>query len=63
MSHSEKVTNYNLLVESRLSKNEVNVASMQDDIKEIKRNVRWLMGLVFSVNSTIVGLLIKLLNA
>lgn len=59
MTKSEAVTNYNLLLESRLTKVEVNSKGMSDDIKEIKRNVRWLMGLVFGINTTIIGLLAK----
>jgi len=62
MIDAEVVNNYNLLVESRLTKVEVNSTSMADDIKEIKRNVRWLMGLVFSINTTIIGLLAKGFN-
>lgn len=62
MTDAEIMTNYNLLVESRLTKVEVNSTSMTEDIKEIKRNLRWLMGLVFSINTTIIGLLAKGFN-
>ena len=62
MTDTEIVTNYNLLVEARLIKVEVNSTSMTEDIKEIKRNLRWLMGLVFSINITIIGLLAKGFN-
>ena len=62
MTEVEAMNNYNLLVEARLTKVEVNSTSMADDIKEIKRNLRWLMGLVFSINTTIIGLLAKGFN-
>ncbi len=62
MTEVEVMNNYNLLVESRLTKVEVNSTAMADDIKEIKRNLRWLMGLVFSINTTIIGLLAKGFN-
>ena len=62
MTEVEAMNNYNLLVESRLTKVEVNSTTMAEDIKEIKRNVRWLMGLVFSINTTIIGLLAKGFN-
>ncbi len=62
MTDADIVTNYNLLVESRLTKVEVNSTAMADDIKEIKRNLRWLMGMVFSINTTIIGMLAKGFN-
>ena len=51
-----------MIHESRLARAEASVASMQDDIKEIKRNIRMILGLVFSLNSTIIGLLAKGFN-
>jgi hypothetical protein len=62
MNDAEVVTSYNLLVEARLTKVEVNSTAMAEDVKEIKRNLRWLMGLVFSINTTIIGLLAKGFN-
>ena len=62
MTESEVIKNYQLLVESRLAKVEVNSSAMTEDIREIKRNIRWLMGLVFSINTTIIGLLAKGFN-
>ena len=62
MTEVEAMNNYNLLVESRLTKAESNSTAMAEDIKEIKRNLRWLMGLVFSINTTIIGLLAKGFN-
>lgn len=62
MTEAEAMDNYNLLVESRLTKVEVNSTTMSDDIKEIKKNLRWLTGLVFSLNTTIIGLIAKGFN-
>lgn len=47
---------------ARLKNAEVTVSLIQDDIKEIKRNIRFLLGLVFSLNTTIIGLLAKSMN-
>lgn len=62
MTEREAMSTYNLLVEARLTKIESESASMKDDIKEIKRNIRWLLGIIFSLNSTIIGLLAKSLS-
>lgn len=62
MNDAETVTNRHLLIEARLTKAETNFSYMADDIKEIKRNLRWLMGVAFSLNSTIIGLLVKALH-
>ena len=45
--------------EERLIRSETSLISIQDDIKEIKRNIRMILGLVFSLNSTIIVLLAK----
>ena len=57
-----EVLHKSIILESRLVKAEASVMSIQDDIKEIKRNIRMLLGLVFSLNSTIIGLLAKGFN-
>jgi hypothetical protein len=59
---TDAVTNHDILIESRLTKVEVNIDVVAEDINEIKRSVRWLMGLVFSINMTIIGLLAKGFN-
>jgi len=48
-----------LLLESRISKVEVQAQNIGDDIKDIKKTLRWLIGLVFSLNSTILGVVTK----
>lgn len=48
-----------LLLESRLTKVETQNKSINDELKEIKNTLRWLMGLVFSLNTTIIGILTK----
>lgn len=44
-------------LESRISKMEEGYLSIHDDIKDMKRTIRWAVGLIFSLNSTIIGLL------
>lgn len=48
-----------LILERRVIKIEENFVSIHDDIKEIKRSLRWIIGIIFSLNSTIIGLLAK----
>lgn len=48
-----------LLLESRISKVEVQTQNIGDDIKDIKKTLRWLIGLVFSLNSTILVVITK----
>lgn len=51
-----------LSLESRIVRTETQVNNMHDDIQEIKKTLRWTIGLIFSVNSTIIGLLAKGFN-
>lgn len=46
-------------LERRISKAEENLVSLHDDLKDIKKTLRWLSGLVFSLNTTIIGILTK----
>ena len=46
-------------IERRMSKSEESLASLHDDIKDIKKTLRWLTGIVFSLNTTIIGILTK----
>ncbi len=46
-------------LECRMSKAEENLVSLHTDMQDIKKNLRWLSGLVFSLNSTIIGILTK----
>lgn len=46
-------------LECRLSKAEENLLILHADIKEIKRQLHWIAGLIFSLNTTIIGLLTK----
>lgn len=46
-------------IERRLSKTEENLISVAIELKDIKKTLRWLTGLVFSLNTTIIGLLTK----
>lgn len=51
--------NPELILESRLTKVEVKANNIADDIKDIKKTLRWLTGLVFSLNTTILGVVTK----
>jgi len=46
-------------LERRISRAEENLISLHDDIKEIKGTLRWLLGLMFGLNTTIIGILTK----
>lgn len=48
-----------LKLETRVVKNETIIITMHTDIQEIKRTMRWLVGIVFSLNSTILGIVAK----
>ena len=48
-----------LALEARLVKVETQTHFINEELKEIKRTLRWLMGLVFSLNTTIIGILTK----
>lgn len=51
--------NPELILESRLTKVEVKTNNIAEDIKDIKKTLRWLTGLVFSLNTTILGVVTK----
>jgi hypothetical protein len=51
--------NPELILESRLTKVEVRAEGIAEDIKDIKKTLRWLTGLVFSLNTTILGVVTK----
>lgn len=48
-----------LIVEARLIKLESESQNTNEDIKEIKKSLRWITGLIFSLNTTIIGILTK----
>lgn len=51
-----------LNIENRITRIEESYLSLHDDVKEIKRNLRWVLGIIFSLNSTIIGLLTQILH-
>lgn len=51
--------NYRLSLEYRLTKVETHAHGISDELKEIKKILRWLTDLVFSLNTTIIGILTK----
>ena len=46
-------------IERRISKAQENLVSLDKDLKDIKKTLRGLVGLVFSLNTTIIGILTK----
>lgn len=46
-------------IEHRISMNEQSVSSIHDEIREIKSTLRWLIGLIVTMNSAIAGILAK----
>ncbi len=57
MSSMELEERINL--ERRITRTEENLVSLHGDVTDIKKTLRWLMGLVFSLNTTIIGILTK----
>lgn len=51
-----------LLLEPRLTKVEIQYNYITEDIKEIKINLRWIIGLLFGLNGVIIGLLAKAIS-
>jgi len=59
MEEKEDLTASDLLLESRLTKVETQTQNIDKDLQEIKKSIRWLTGLIFSLNTTIIGILTK----
>lgn len=51
-----------LTLESRIVRTETKVDDLHEEIKDIKKELRWAVGLIFSINTTIIGLLAKGFN-
>ena len=62
MLEERVITSNDIKIESRLTKVEITTKTLHEDMKDVKRSLRWLIGLVFSLNSTIIGLLAKGFN-
>lgn len=50
---------YDLYFESRLTKVEANTQSVAEDVKDIKSHLKWLTGLIISLNTSIIGIITK----
>lgn len=59
MESKDELTAADLLLESRLTKVEVQTQNIDKELQDIKKSLRWLTGLVFSLNTTIIGILTK----
>lgn len=54
-----KTADEHLRFETRLTRVESSTVYIQDEIKDIKNNLRWLTGIIFTLNSTILGVVTK----
>jgi hypothetical protein len=62
MTEAEVITNNSILLEKRLTRLETDHLYMHDNIKDIKRGLRWLIGVTVSTHTTILGALAKGFN-
>lgn len=46
-------------IEARLVRTETTISNVEEDIKEIKTALKWLIGIVFSLNTAIIGITTK----
>lgn len=53
------ITKYDLLFESRLTKAETTTEILRSDIKEIKTDLRWILGLMISFSTIMIGIMAK----
>ena len=53
------ITKYDLLFESRLTRCETIAENLSHDVKEIKSDLRWMMGIWISINTIMMGLMAK----
>lgn len=61
MNEHEKITitKYDLLFESRLTKVESIIESVNENMKEIKTDLRWMLGLMLGFSGIILTLMAK----
>ncbi len=59
MADTEATMKYKTAIELRLTKLETQHESLISDVREIKITLRWLVGTVFGLNTTIIGILTK----
>jgi hypothetical protein len=59
MIENQAIIEKQIFLESRLARVEASTVHIQDDIKEIKNSLRWLTGIIFSINSATLGVVTK----
>lgn len=61
MNTQEKITltKYDLLFESRLTKVETTMDLIVKEMKEIKTDLRWLLGLMIGFSTILIGIMAK----
>lgn len=58
-AESIAITKYDLYYESRMTKVECAVESLKNDVREIKIDLRWLLGLMISFSVIMIGVMSK----
>jgi len=53
------LTQHKVILESRLTRVETQYLNISDDIKDIKKTLHWLTGIVFSINTAVLGVVTK----
>jgi len=59
MIENQAILDKQLLIETRLARVEISTIHIQDDIRDIKNSLRWLTGIIFAINSSILGVVTK----
>ncbi len=59
MIENQSIIDKQIQLETRLARVEASTIHIQDDVKDIKNSLRWLTGIIFSINSTILGVVTK----
>lgn len=59
MIDNQAIIEKQLTLESRLTRVEASSVYIHDELKDIKNNIRWLIGLIFTLNSAILGFVVK----
>ncbi len=53
------LTKYDLMFESRLTRVETTCEQLVKEVKEVKTDIRWILGILITFNTTLLGLIAK----
>lgn len=59
MIEERELSNYYLRLESRLTRAETSLDELSKNIREIRKDLRWILRLIVGSGATIIGILIK----